>query len=94
MKAKLILTALSLCAALFTGHVYAKGSPIETVYTLSNDPTKNSVLAFQRDDDGYFEVINVDMGEYEIRVDGRSVKVPTHDEPNPSYRIILPVKPA
>jgi hypothetical protein len=45
------------------------------------------------DNGGYFEVINVDMGEYEIRVDGLGVMVPTHDEPNPSYKIILPVKP-
>ncbi len=55
MKAKLIFTTLSLCAALLTSHVYAKGSPIETLYTLSNDPSENSVLAFQRDGDGYFE---------------------------------------
>ena len=45
------------------------------------------------DIEGYFEVINVDMGEYEIRVAGRRIIVPTHDEPNPSYKIILPLKP-
>ena len=44
------------------------------------------------DNEGYFEVINVDMGDYEIRVAGRRIMVPTHDEPNPSYKIILPVK--
>ena len=42
------------------------------------------------DDDGYFESCNVEDGEYEVQINGKSIKVPTHDEPTPDYRIRLP----
>lgn len=42
------------------------------------------------DGQGYFETMNVEMGEYEIVVQGKRITVPTHDEPEPSYRVRLP----
>lgn len=56
MNAKLKLISLVFCvAAAIFGRAYAKGSSHEMLYTLSNDASENAVLAFQRNENGYWE---------------------------------------
>lgn len=53
MKIKNKMAMFALClASLLSSHGYGKDSPIETVYTLSNDAVENAVLAFRRNRSG------------------------------------------